>query len=378
MRILYVTTLDPNNYIAWSGLTKNIFDCLKKTSHNIKKTGPIRSKVRYIYIVKRIFYKLFNLKYDADRKICLSKIYAKKIKVFLNQKNYDLIVTSDTYTVSYLETDVPIIIWTDLTYKSWVDNYFKKKNILENSYLEANYLEKLALDKAHKIFLTSNWAIKDAIKNYGNSAKFNKLEFGSNLNFKLNKDKFLKNLSDKKRFKICNVISIGVDWKRKGMDTSIKVVDYMNKIGCKTHLTIVGSNQKAKSKNLSVINFLDKNNNKQKKKLINLIQSSHFNILMSKAEGYGVVFIEASSLGLYNIAYNVGGVSGAIKNNFNGKLFNKKDNYKVIARYLVRLFNNKENYNKKSISSYNYYHQNINWTSISDKFNKMINNLIKK
>ena len=266
----------------------------------------------------------------------------------------------DRYNVQYLDS-----------------NLFDKKILFKKSFIEANYLEKLAIQKSTKILLTSDWSINEAVKNYGNKNKFKKLAFGSNLEWSWNKKQFLQNLKKKKEQNICNLISIGVSWHRKGMDQSIRITDHMNKIGCKTKLTIVGCYKKINNKNVSFIKFLNKHNPDEKRKLVNLLKKSHFHILMTKAEGYGVVFLEANSFGLYNIAYNVGGVSGAIKNNISGKLFNKKTNDKVIAKYLVNIFEKKSLFQKKSLLSFNYYFNQMNWDFISKKLNRMIISCLK-
>lgn len=376
MKILYASLLDPKKNISWSGLTKNIYECLKKTNHQVISTGPLISKFRYIFIIIRIILSFFNLTYDADRKIFLSKIYAYKIKKFLKKDKYDLIITSDTYLVSYLETDIPIIIWTDLNYATWINTYFGKNNILLKSYLEANELEKLAIKRSKKILLTSEWAINQSRMYYGYSNKYKKLVFGSNLKYKFTRKLLIKNIKKKIKSNICKLISIGVDWDRKGMQKSLKIVDYMNKNGCKSKLTIVGSYRKISNKNVSFKKFLDKENPNHLKKFIKLLKESHFHILMTKAEGFGVAFLEASSFGVYNISNNIGGVPGAINNNVNGKLFSKNENYKIIGNYLIKLFNSKRIFKQKSILSFKHYNKYKSWEKISVKLNKIILKII--
>ena len=76
--------------------------------------------------------------------------------------------------MSHLDTNIPIVLWLDVTYKTYFNHYFKGENFHKKSFNEANNLEKLALNKAKKIIVTSNWSKKDTIKNYKVSA--NKIE----------------------------------------------------------------------------------------------------------------------------------------------------------------------------------------------------------
>ena len=111
-----------------------------------------------------------------------------------------------------------------------------------------NYLS----NYASKIILTSNWSKKETIKNYKiSSKKIHVIPFGAN--FKENKNiKFKKNTSD-----YCRLISVGVDWKRKGMDKSIKITKYLNKKGIKTRLIIIGGKKEIKLPNYIEIRIWD-------------------------------------------------------------------------------------------------------------------------
>ena len=105
----------------------------------------------------------------------LSKLYSKKIENFIHHNKVDLIFTSDSYLVSHLKTNIPIVLWIDVTYKTYFNHYFNSKRFHKKSFLEANNLEKLALDKAKRIILTSDWSKKETLKNYKISSKKLKL-----------------------------------------------------------------------------------------------------------------------------------------------------------------------------------------------------------
>ena len=81
MKIAYISIDDPRNHISWSGLKLNIYNILKKLNHDVKIIGPLRDYNRIPFIIQREAYKLFNQKYESERKTYLSKIYAKKNKV---------------------------------------------------------------------------------------------------------------------------------------------------------------------------------------------------------------------------------------------------------------------------------------------------------
>ena len=127
-----------------------------------------------------------------------------------------------------------------------------------------------------------------------------------------------------------------------------------------------------KINNVYYLGFLDKNNSSDLKYYLNILKKMHFNVLFSQAEAYGLVNVEASALGLYSITNDVGGISGAIKNNINGFRFNKNEKPTVIANYIIKLFNNKKRYYSKSISSRKLYEKIYNWDVISEVLKRSI------
>jgi glycosyltransferase involved in cell wall biosynthesis len=94
--------------------------------------------------------------------------------------------------------------------------------------------------------------------------------------------------------------------------------------------------------------------------------------LFSKAEAFGLVNIEASAFGLYTITNNIGGISGAVKNNLNGYRFDPKKNPSYIADYIIKIFKDQKKYINKSLSSRNMYDDKFNWDVISEKLKNII------
>ena len=240
IKIAFLSIDNPKDFRSWSGLKLKMFNLLKNTKNKVDIIGPLKNYYRLPYIFLRETFNLFGYKYDADRNILLSKSYAKKIKKILNKENYDLIFTSDTYLVSFQIPIFPLYFGQMLHLKLIMIIISKKIKINKLSFNKANYLEKLALNKAKKIIVTSKWSKIETIKNYGISKnKISIIPFGSNLNL-IKRDEKFKNL--KKNYeKKCQLLSVGVDWDRKGMEKSIAIAKYMNSKGLDTNLTIIGA-----------------------------------------------------------------------------------------------------------------------------------------
>ena len=373
-KILYLTRLNPYDLRSWSGLSYFILKSLKK-NYKIVTIGPLSNRIRGIYVLKRLFFSLFNIKFDIDRPKLVSKDFARQIEKKISNIKYDAVVTSEPYLLSFLQTQKPVFIYTDFLFSTLYEHYYSHLKISQSTLSDANFCEYLALKKCKKIFLTSNYAIDHASKFYKiNKSKFKLIPFGANLSPIPNKKKIL-DIIKKKNFKTCNIVTSGVHWSRKGLDKAVHVTKEINKKGIKAKLYIIGvkyNKKLPKINNVYYLGFLDKNNSSDLKYYLNILKKMHFNVLFSQAEAYGLVNVEASALGLYSITNDVGGISGAIKNNINGFRFNKNEKPTVIANYIIKLFNNKKRYYSKSISSRKLYEKIYNWDVISEVLKRSI------
>ncbi len=375
LKIAYITSEKKGDIHHWSGSSYNIYKNLKKASGKViwySTSNPLLYK--FLFFLEK-FLHFFGFSYDRSRNILVSKFYSKKIKKFLNNFEVDCIFVHQCSLISFLDTNIPIYIWTDLTYDLYQKDYLKDQKPL--SIYNGNLLDSLALKKAKKIFYTSTYAKKNAIKKYSiNKKKIEVIPFGSNFELNFKQKNIIKNIISKKISKKNEIkfLSIGVDWYRKGMEDTINIISLLNQKGYKCSLSIVGCNPPKNIKTLKFVKlfgYLSKEIKSQKNKLKKLYIDSHFFILMSKAEALGVVFNEASSFGLPSIAPNVGGISSVIDDKC-GILVDKNEKHDVIVNKISKVLNNRELYQKKSIASYSRYQNKNNWNIIIKKLLKKI------
>ena len=379
MKIAFVSREDPFNRGAWSGTINSMFNCLKKIK-NIKvyALGPLNDFYRIKEVLKRNYYNFFfNSKFDSNRTINLSKYYSNQIDQNIKGKKFNFIITNDSTLVAYIKSKIPIIIWTDATFKGYFNLYFKDKKINKETIRQGKIIEKEAFLKSRFVCFSSKWALKSAVNSYPNlKKKFRIIKYGSNFSFEPHKKNIFKSISIKKKnLNKLNFISVGVDWNRKGMSKALKLINYLNSKGIKSKLTIVGSKPKNSSldlKNTKIIEFLDKNILEQEKQLSKLYLNSHFNLFFTKAEAYGISLVEASAHGVPSIVNKVGGVTSIIKENINGKSFNINTSIKVIGNYIINLIKKKNNYNNLCNGAYYSYCKSLSWMCSSKKINKLL------
>ena len=283
-------------------------------------------------------------------------------------------MTFDLSLVSFLKTDIPIIVWTDILYSDYYKHYFKKQKISKSSLNDIKILEYKSIKQSKIIFFSSKWSLNNAKRKYKKfKKKFKLLEFGPSLKERIS-EKEIKKIVLNRKTNIIKLVSLSVDWKRKGVDNQVKLVNYINRKGFKSELTVIGFKPKYSYNNsyIKFLGFINKNNKLGEKKISSKLLKSHFHLLFSKAEAYGLALIEANSRAVPNISLNVGGISHIVKNGKNGKLFKKNEKIEKIGNYIISLFNNKLKYRKLAISSYFAYKKKFNYEKIISDFAKII------
>ncbi len=374
--LAYITKEDSRNKKEWSGSSYNIYNCLLKTGHNVKRYGPYKTIYEKILKLVEVFYKLFKIKFDPDRNKILSKYIARKIEKNIKNEKIDFIIVHDCPIISFVKTNIPIIIWTDLTFDLYEKTYFENyKNFHKNSLKSGHYLERLSLNKAKTIIYTTQYAKESAENKYNiDKNKIKVLPFGSDIS-PITKKQFLSIFKkDKKINKITKFVSVGVDWKRKNMDKSIEVIKQLNIKGCPSKLIIVGAKPPENfyyPQFVEIIPFLSKTNKSEFRKLKKIYYNSDFFILLSKAEAFGLVLQEATSYALPLILNKVGGME-FVSNKKYSILVDKELSAEKIAIKIMSLIKNPKKYKK---FSYNSYKSSFNksWDFVSNKLIHILN-----
>jgi len=375
MRIAFISRKKLDK-MEWSGTAYSIYNNLLINNIDVVKIDNLNDFFRKIFILKREFFKFFKkIKYDERYNHFVSKNFSKQINKKLKKiNNIDVILTYDFYLIAHLDTKIPIILWSDASYTSYYNLYFAEQKIHEKSIADIKSIEELAFKKSKKIFLSSKWAINDAIKFYPEfEKKFQLLPFGPNFSFEQKKDLVRKKIEEKNLEKL-KLITIGVDWKRKGIDKAISLTESLINMGVDAELTIIGSTPRKNINKpyLKIYNSINKSSSSGEEIISKLFFDSHFNILFSKAEAFGVVLVEANMHGIPNIAFNVGGINEIVKNDVSGHLFDKNCDIDHIIKYILDLKNNLAKYRKLCFSSYDNYE---NFHKYSDIIKNLTNNI---
>lgn len=376
MKIAYIAYEDSNDISAWSGTIAHISKNLSKNNEII----PIDNLGCTWDIIFKIIPKvksLFGFTSDFRRNKFFMKSIARRIEKRLADKKFDIIFAPGTLYVSYLKTEKPIVVWADATFASLVDSYPQYSKMTNKEIEIGNSLEKLALKNIQKIIFSTTWAAKSAISHYNiPESKIVVIPFGSNLNENFTLDDLLE-LNKLKQVNKIKLLFVGVDWYKKGGDLLLEIYKELRSLSEEYELDVVGSSPE-KIPQLDGVRFhgfLSKSDPEQNQTLISLFQESHYFILPTRAEAFGIVFCEANSYGLPAFGSDLGGITDIIQNGVNGELLDINKSPKELALKIHESVLS-GNYNEKSINAYRHYKDNFTWENAISKVNNLLRDLI--
>jgi glycosyltransferase involved in cell wall biosynthesis len=376
VKIAYTTYWNAADVTSWSGTVHFIAKAIEKQNIEIEYIDNLHSFKHDIYKIKAFYYKkILHSNYQRFREPRIIKDIAKRISAKLKNSNADLILSPGSLETSLLDTEKPIVIWTDATFAGLLNFYPEYTNLDKKTIENGHYLEQSAFDRSSLIIFSSDWAAETALKYYDvKPEKIAVIPFGANVIEEIDENTIRESINDKLRDKI-SILFVGVRWHQKGGDIVYEVVRQLRAKGLDIQLDIVGCQPETDEPLPDYViphGFLNKNNSEQWEKLKALFLNASFFVMPTKAEAYGLVFCEANAFGVPAIGTNIGGVPTIIKNNINGVLVNPQNAKEEITEIILHYSKDKQSYKDLSLNSYSEYRRRLNWQVAGTRFKNLL------
>lgn len=365
MKVAYITTYDPTDISVWSGAGAWIARSLEDQNCHLTPIAQIQEGRKLLHYTKKAYYKLFHSKdLYIERQPSVIDHYTRQIERKLEGIQADILFSPGSIPFTRLRSNKPKVFWTDACFQGLVDYYPEFSRLSEETMRYGNMHEQMAIDNCDLAIYSSKWAADQAVEHYGaDPNNVAVVPFGANLDSNLSRNEVVDLINNRKH-KCCELLFIGVDWKRKGGDLAYKVAKTLQKSGQDVRLTIIGCDVPkivAKDEICNVIGFLDKRSPKGIRQLELHLGRSHFLIVPSLAECFGIVYCEANAFGVPSIGRQTGGVGDVIKNGVNGMVFKSDDTVEDYCTFIISHFQDKSKYRDLALRSFNEFENRLNW-----------------
>jgi glycosyltransferase involved in cell wall biosynthesis len=363
--LVFAQEYELENLMAWSQIPANMrsnFGAI--LGAGFREEGGFYYPLQPLLRARALIYrKLFQRPFLSDRSPNRWRHLSKELQQRLQGYNGWVLMTGTAF-LAFRPPDSTVLnaFWTDGTFRQFLDYWPSHRSIAPAFRKMGDDLEGRAIRNANLCVYSSAWAAESAIKDYGaDPDKVMIAPFGPNLSAAM------LAAADRSwslpRTEL-SILSVGVDWSRKGMDIAVQVVSALRQRGMEIFLDIVGvlpPSGETVPAFVRLHGHLNKSDPVQQAKFTRLFETASAFILLSRADASPIVFSEAAAFGLPRFSFLTGGVGSVINDGVDGCLFDSGKNAAEMADRLHPFLADRERLTQMREATRRAYETRLNW-----------------
>jgi glycosyltransferase involved in cell wall biosynthesis len=362
LKIAFLTSEPSHNKHSHSGSLYYMGKALEKHCGEVTYLDYVTSREnQYGYLTMRIVTKChFKWQIAYMHLIYVAKKNAKIASQRLAGRHFDVIVAPDCAPeIAFLQTNTPVLLPLDTTFRLLNKYNPECTNLLAFSKSQGEVIEQAAFNNASRLRFSLPGAARSAIEEYGiDPQKVHAILWGANLDHIPPREQ----VEGKKLSRRCRLLFIGLRWEHKGGDIVYKTLLKLHEMDIEAELIVCGSVPPVglTHPRMTVIPFLDKNDERQAREIEKLYATSDFLILPTQADCAPNVFREANAFGLPAITSNTGGIDTIIRNEENGYMLPLSARGEDYADLIADIYQDKSRYLRHVQSSRTAFEERLN------------------
>jgi glycosyltransferase involved in cell wall biosynthesis len=320
---------------------------------------------------------IFKRRIVERRLLFVAKKQAKVAAQRIAGQQFDVIVAPDgAPDIAFLQTDIPILLPMDLTFRLQRTANPEFSRLLGICASQGEMMERAAFQKASKLLFSSPWAARSAVEDYGiEPQKVHAIFWGTNLDHTPPQEQVLaKKLSGE-----CRLLFMSLGWQRKGGDIAYDTLLKLHEMGIQAELTVCGTTPPPgiAHEHMTVIPYLDKNDEQQAAEIEKLYAMSDFLILPTRADCVPNVLGEAYAFGVPAIIADTGGIADVVRNGENGYVLPYEARGEAYAQVIAELYRDEQRYRLLVQSSRATFETHLNWDAWGMTVKNILNEMLE-
>ena len=371
LKISYVYEFDAGRIQCQSGFPYFMLKQLEQRCGTVTRAFPLPLSHTPRTIVRTATNRLLGRSYGRERDPGLLRRVSEQVDEKIRAQKPDVIFAPSTVPITYLDTNKPIVVSPDAVFGSMLGYYFHSP---APYYRDEGYRqEEAALRNAAFAVFPSDWAAVGAMDQHGAAPdKVKVIPFGANITDPPSDEGVAEAILNRPRHR-CRILFMGRDWHRKGGDIVLDVVRRLRAGGLPVDLTIVGAvPPEPCDDSVEVIPNLDKGNPAENHRFRELLMTSHFVFVPSRAEAYGLIFCEACAFGVPAITSAEGGITTIVKHGETGFCLPRGSSAEDFCAVVEDTFRNVERYREIAEAARRDYLQRLNWDAYGEALLRLI------
>ena len=337
MRLAFATIFDARDVRNWSGTYLHMWRALERQGFEITLIGNLRHGRSAGRRLRKLASRATRRSHLHFWDISTARGYAADSAERLAACGADVVLSPTPVPLAFLETPIPKVLWTDAGMVALRESYpeFARGVVSAWSYRHAEAVDRAAAENVDLQIYASQWGAQAAEREHA-AARGRTLcvPYGGNLTEAPPPPDVEARLADP----VLRLLFVGVEWERKGAAKACRLVGELNARGRDARLTIVGCRPPAGASlppGVEVVGFVAKDTEAGRRQLDELYRRSHFLVVPTLAEAYGLVFAEASAFGVPSLSHRLDGVPTVVCDGVNGQLFDPEQDVSAWADWLL-------------------------------------------
>lgn len=371
LRLALITVDDPRDKRSWSGTNYFLYQTLEKYCSDVDILGPYTPQPQKFFaqVFNELSLRLFGRRYDYRHSALFRRALGRYFTKRLQQKNYDaVIVSASTATAAGLKTDLPVFYINDRCIPGAIDYHKILQGLWGFSKRQSIETDRRAIERSKHTIFSSHWAADAARLHKGlDTSSIHVIPFGANIEVDPGTPAPLDFPAQP-----IKLLFAGVQWENKGGPVALRALEVLLEKGIAAELVVCGCTPPVTHPQMRVLGFLNKNIPAEFNQLLHEFSTSHFFILPTKFEAYGLVFCESAAYGLPVLAPHTGGIPTIVKHGETGFLFPTNASGEAYAEKIVALLAQPEQWHEMRSNARRRYVDVLNWQSFAGEMNQLL------
>jgi glycosyltransferase involved in cell wall biosynthesis len=364
MRIYFDARYDLEDVSNGSGSFYFLIRNLRAQGAEVITGTPTLVRRPFLCQARNFYYRrLLGRQYHYFMESPYARRLAKAVSRNLRRERFDVLFTNDRNVAAYYPGTRPVVLVTDNIFRATVGSqwYERYQNLCARNLRNGDRVQELALKRALHTFVPSQWVHEHAIRSHGgNPHAVRFVRWGANL-LEIPDGDVAASRGVPRRTDV-RLLSVGLDWRRKQGDLLLEMAAALRKRGIAVHLTMVGmSPPGGVPGGVTLLAPLRKGNASDRAQLSHLYRNAHFFVLPTRAEGYGMVFVEAAAHALPSVALRLTGVESSVLDGVSGVLLDPEARAEQFADLIEKYLDCPDEYLCLCRSARGFYDSEANW-----------------
>jgi len=378
-----MTTLeDAYDPVSWSGIVYSLRVALERKVERVSVFRPGPPKRTPLNILKRIWYGGTPPKYPLSLTRAALKHTAKEVQSEIERVNPDAVLSISSQCVAFLDKPtIPVFTFSDAPWMSWHRAYERWDPLPVNG-VEFAAIEAATARKVAGVCFGSRWACEEAETLYSAGdgflrGKIHMTPLGANWVPTLTRDELWAAIEARDRDQI-ELLYLGKDWERKGGPMAVSVAGLLHQAGHKVRLHLVGCRPELPAEAtgpdgfVTVYGLLDQRDPDENAQLKSLFLRSHFLLVPTIAECFGIVFAEAQAYGLPPLSRSIHALPSVVLDGDTGLLFDREAPASAYVARILALMADRNAYTTMARRGREHFEQSLNWDKTAEAIVRLI------